>query len=147
MPIRASRLAKNQSAGCLDETPLRTVHQSPPKNTTPTPPPAAHASTNIRVSFIVILLFVPHCLFFLGDPMPRVQTADHEPAHQQRQSPGMLARMVFVQPDTERCAEQRRHRHRPANKPHHAQAEPDPLRGFARLELADCFRAYLVSEG
>src|ERR1039458_10803844 len=47
MPIRASRLAKNQSAGCLDETPLRTVHQSPPKNTAPSPPPAAHASTNI----------------------------------------------------------------------------------------------------
>src|ERR1035437_8239854 len=123
MPIRTSRLAKNQSAGCLDETPLRTVHQSPPKNTAPSPPPAALASTNTRLSFIVILLFLLHCLFFLDDPMPRVQTADREPAHQQRQSPGMLARMVFVQPDTKRCTEQRRNRHRPADKAHHAQAE------------------------
>src|ERR1039458_9558418 len=90
MPIRTSRLAKNQSAGCLDETPLRTVHQSPPKNTAPSPPPAAHASTNIRVSFIVILLFLPHGFVFLGNPMPRIQTANHEPAHQQRQRPGML---------------------------------------------------------
>src|ERR1035437_2411503 len=59
----------------------------------------------------------------------------------------MFARMVFVQPDTKRCAEQRRHRHRPADQPHHAQPEPDALRGFTRLELAGRLRADLASEG
>src|ERR1017187_3401190 len=58
----------------------------------------------------------------------------------------MFARMVFVQPDTKRCAEQRRHRYRPADQPHHAQPEPDPLRGFARLELPCRLRADLASE-
>src|SRR5664280_3253551 len=102
MLIRSSRLPKNQSAGCLDETPLRTVHQRPPKKIAPSKRPATNASARVSNSFIVILLFVPHCLVFLGDPMPRIQTADREPGHQQRQRPGMLARMVFVQPDTKR---------------------------------------------
>jgi hypothetical protein len=48
--------------------------------------------------------------------MPRVETADREPGHQQRQRPGMRAGMVFVQPETERCAQQRRNRHRPADQ-------------------------------
>src|SRR5208283_4241734 len=103
-----SRLAKSQSAGCLDETPLRTVHQSPPKNTAPSPPPAAHASTSIRVSFIVILRFLPHRLVFLGHPIPRIQTADCEPGHQQCRRPAMPAGVVFVQPDSECGPEQSR---------------------------------------
>ncbi len=55
--------------------------------------------------------------------------------------PGIL----FVQPETERRAEQRRHRHRPADQPHHAQAEPDgPRRVTLRLELARRLRADLL---
>ena len=38
--------------------------------------PPANASTRVNVSFIVILLFVPHRLVFLGHPMPGIQTAD-----------------------------------------------------------------------
>src|SRR5664280_640362 len=128
MLIRSSRLPKNQSAGCLDETPLRTVHQRPPKKIAPSKPPATPASPSVRVSFIVILLSVPHGLVLLGDPIPRIQAADRQSGHQQRQCPGVLAWMVFVQPDTERCAEQRRNNDRPADEPHHAQAEPDALR-------------------
>src|SRR5271157_2651443 len=58
----------------------------------------------------------------------------------------MFARMVFVQPDAKRCAEQRRHRHRPADQPHHAQPEPHALRGFARPELPGRLRTDLASE-
>src|ERR1019366_2973973 len=58
----------------------------------------------------------------------------------------MFARMVFVQPDAKRCAEQRRHRHRPADQPHHAQPEPDALLRLTRLELAGCLRADLAGE-
>ena len=35
MLIRSNKLPKNQNAGCSDETPLRTVHQRPPKKMTP----------------------------------------------------------------------------------------------------------------
>ena len=57
------------------------------------------------------------------------------------------ARIVLVQPDTERRAEQRRNHHRPADQPHHAQAEPDALRGVTpRLELARRLRADLPTE-
>src|SRR5664280_1973553 len=62
MLIRSSRLPKNQSAGCLDETPLRTVHQRPPKKIAPSKRPATNASARVSNSFIVILLFVPHAL-------------------------------------------------------------------------------------
>src|SRR5665811_2522485 len=117
MLIRSSRLPKNQSAGCLDEAPLRTVNQRPPKKIAPSNIPAANASARDKNSFIVILLFVPHLLVFLGHPMPRVQTADREPGHQQRQRPGMLARIMLVQPDTERRAEQSRNRDRPPDQP------------------------------
>src|ERR1022692_2675128 len=58
----------------------------------------------------------------------------------------MFARMVFVKSDAKRCAEQRRHRHRPADQPHHAQHEPDSLRGFTRLELPGRLRADLAGE-
>ena len=51
MLIRSSRLPKNQSAGRLDETPLRTVHQRPPKKIAPSNTPATNASTR-RQSFI-----------------------------------------------------------------------------------------------
>jgi hypothetical protein len=126
----------------------RTVHQRPPKKTAPSPTPATHASARVNVSFIVILLFLPHRLVFLGDPVPRVQTADRESGHQQRQRPGMLARMVFVQPDAERRTEQRRNDHRPADQPHHAQPEPDALTRIAPcLELARRLRADLPGEG
>ena len=57
------------------------------------------------------------------------------------------ARVPLVQPEAERRAEQGRDRHRPADEPHHAQAEPD-LRGVAlRLELARRLRADLLGEG
>ena len=38
--VRSRRLPKNQTAGCWDETPLRTVHQSPPKKIVPSTTPA-----------------------------------------------------------------------------------------------------------
>src|SRR5664280_1461510 len=125
MLIRTSRLPKNQSAGCLDETPFLTVHQRPPKKTTPSKSPTANASASVRVSFIVILLFVPHRFVFLDDPMPRIQTTNRQPGHQQRQRPGMPARVVSVQPNPECRAKQRRNCHRPADQPHHAEAKPD----------------------
>jgi hypothetical protein len=49
--------------------------------------PAANAGARNKNSFIVILQFVPHLVVFLGYPMPRIQTADCEPSHQQRQRP------------------------------------------------------------
>src|SRR5664280_3544144 len=147
MLILRSRLPTNQSAGCLDETALRTVHQRPPKKITPSTAPAVNASARVSVSFIVILLILPHRLLLLGDPMPGIQTADHEAGHQQRQRPRMGSRMASVQPDAEHCAEQRWHDHRPADQPHHAQAEPDALRGFTRPELAVRLRADLPGEG
>ena len=116
MPIRSSRLPKNQSAGCVDATPLRTVHQRPPKKIAPRAPPASPASASVNVSFIVILLLLPHRLVFLGHPMPRIQTAEGETGHQQRQRPGPCARMASVQPEAERRAEQRRNDHRPADR-------------------------------
>src|ERR1035441_3367211 len=147
MLIRSSRLPKNQSAGWLDEAPLRTVNQRPPKKIAPSNTPAASAGARNNNSFIVILLFVPYLLVFFGHPMPRIQTADREPGHQQRQRPGMLARITLVQPDTERRAEQRWNHHRPADQPHHAQAEPDARRGVTpRLEFARRLRADLLTE-
>src|ERR1017187_6690022 len=56
--------------------------------------------------------------------------------------------MVFVQPETKGCSQQRRDDHRPADNSHHAKAEPDALTGIApRLELARSLRAYLLGEG
>src|ERR1039458_2417641 len=118
MLIRSSMLPKNQSAGRWDETPLITVHQRPPKKNAPSNRPAANAGARNKNSFIVILLFVPHLFLFLGHPMPRIETTDCEAGHQQRQRPGMLARIMLVQPDTERRAEQSRNRDRPADQPH-----------------------------
>src|SRR3990172_9573945 len=98
MLMRASALPKNQSAGRGDEAPLLTVHQSPPKKIAPRAAPATHASASISVSFTGIVLFLPHGTVFLGDPVPRIDTAEREPGHQQRQRPGVRSRMVFVQP-------------------------------------------------
>src|SRR5579872_7044622 len=108
MLIRSSMLPQNHNAGRWDETPLRTVHQRPPKKNAPSNKPANNASVKDNDSFIRMLLFVPHLLVFLRDPMPCIQTADGEPGHQQRQCPGMLARIMSIQPDTERRAEERR---------------------------------------
>ena len=48
----------------------------------------------------------------------------------------------------ERCAEERRYRHRPADQSHHAQAKPDARLGVTpRLELARRLRADLPGEG
>src|ERR1700722_4937654 len=105
MPVRSNTLPKNQSPGCLDEKPLRTVHQRPPKNIAPSKMPVTRASARLKASFIVILLSVSHFLLFLGDPMPRIETTDCESGNQQSQRPGMFARVVFVQPNTERRAE------------------------------------------
>src|SRR5208282_6246176 len=116
MLIRSNRLTMNQTAGCSDETPFSTVHQRPPKKIAPSAAPAAPAKTRVKNSVIVILLFVPHGLVFLGDPMPCIQTADCQSGHQERQCPGMLAGMVFVQPDADRGAKQRGNDHRPADQ-------------------------------
>src|SRR5581483_7924027 len=104
-------LPRNHSAGRLEETPLRTVHQRPPKKMAPSKNPAAKATAGIRNSFIVALRFVLHCFCFLRDPIPSVQTSDRQPDHQERQGPRMFAWMVFIQPDAERRAEKRRHDH------------------------------------
>src|ERR1035438_1388786 len=86
MVMRSSRLPRNHSAGCLEDTPLRTVHQRPPKKIAPSTPPASHASTSVEASFIVVVLpFLPHRPVFLGDPVPRVEAAKQEAGHQQRQ--------------------------------------------------------------
>ncbi len=147
MLIRSSRLPKNQSPGFLDEKPLRTVHQRPPKNITPRKKPATIAGTRRKVSFITILLFLSHCLVFLGHPMPGIQTAETQAHNQQHQRPGMASRMAIVQPDTKRRAEQCRNHHRPADKPHHAQAKPDTLRNVAlRLELTFYLRRDFPAE-
>src|ERR1035437_4589579 len=108
MLIRNSPLPRNHRAGCFDDRPLRTVHHRPPKKIAPSKKPTTPAKASISVSFIGILLFLPHGLVFLDDPVPRIQTADRETGHQQRQRPGMLARVVLVQPETERRAEERR---------------------------------------
>src|ERR1700733_5967041 len=147
MPVRSNRLPKNSIAGCLDDIPLRTVHQRPPKNIAPSETPATSANTRTKASYIVVLLFVSHLLVFLAHPMPGIQTADDQTDYQQRQRPGNLSRMTIVQPDTERGSEQRRDHHRPADQTHHAQAEPDPLRGVApRLQLTRCLRGDLPAE-
>ena len=55
--------------------------------------------------------------------------------------------MAIVYPDTQRRAEQGRNRHRPADKPHHAQAKPDGPSDFAlRLEFARRLGADLPAE-
>src|ERR1035438_5174871 len=145
--VRSNRLQRNQSAGCWDEEPLRTVHQRPPKNITPSKTPVTVANTRLKASVIIILLFLPHLLVFLVHPMPGIQTADGQANDQQHQRPGMVSWMAIVEPDTERRAEQRRNNHGPADKPHHAQAKPDALRGVSpRLELACRLRADLPTE-
>src|SRR5579864_3539395 len=145
--IRSSMLVKNHSAGRGDETPLITVHQRPPKKNAPSNRPAANAGARTKTSFIVILLFVPNLLVFLGHPVPRIQTTDGKPGHQQRQRPGVRARVMLVQPDTERCAEQRRDHHRPADQSHHSQTEPDALLAIApRLKLACRLSADLLTK-
>src|SRR5271167_5250320 len=98
MPIRSNRLPKNQNAGSSDDTALRTVHQRPPKKMAPSNTPTDNASASNKTSFIGILLFLPNGFVFIRYPMPRIEAADREPRHQQRQRPGMRSRIVPVQP-------------------------------------------------
>src|ERR1039458_4430636 len=147
MLVRSHRLPRNQRAARLDETPLRTVHQRPPKNIAPSKMPAARAGSRRKVSFIAHLLFLAHFLILLIHPMPGIQTTDGQADNQQHQRPGMLSRMAIVQPDAQRRAEQRRNHHRPADQPHHAQAKPDALRGLPRLEFARRLGADLPAQG
>src|ERR1022692_2352652 len=147
MLVRSNRLPKNRSAGCLDETPLRTVHQRPPKNIAPSRTPPSRASTRPKASVIVVLLFVSHLLVFLAHPMPGIQTAENQADDQKRQRPGDLSWIALVQPDTERRAEQRRDHYRPADQSHHAQAKPDALGGVSvRLGFAGRLRGNLAAE-
>src|ERR1035438_2630533 len=147
MAVRSNTLHRNQSAGCLDDTPLRTVHQRPPKNIAPTKTPVSRDSARRTISFVMILLFLLHLLVFLPHPMPGIRAADDQARNQQSQRPGMFSRMAIVEPDTERRAEQRRNNHRPSDKPHKTQAKPDILPGATpRLELACCLRAYFPAE-
>src|SRR5664279_1758150 len=105
MLIRSNMLPKNQNAGCSDETPLRTVHQRPPKKMAPSNRPANNDSASNKTSFIGILLFLPDGFVFIRHPVPRIEAADREPGHQQRERPGVLSWIVPVQPHTERCAQ------------------------------------------
>ena len=149
MLIRSSRLPRNQSAGCLDETPLRTVHQRPPKKIAPSKTPATNASTRVRVSFIVILLFVPHLPCLPWRPNARHSNSRSiKPGHQQRQRPGMAC------PDSV-CPTRYRAPRRAASEPTTDQPispimpKPNqtPWRGVApRLELARRLRADLPAE-
>src|ERR1035438_3069079 len=99
MLIRSNMLPRNQNAGDLEEMPLRTVHQRPPKKIAPSKSPAINASARNKTLFIVVLRFVVHGLVFLGNPVPRIQTADRQSDHQQRQCPWMFAWVMIIQPD------------------------------------------------
>src|SRR3989338_8982432 len=60
----------------------------------------------------------------------------------------MNSRIAFIQPDTQRRAEQSRYRYRPANQPHHAKPQPHGLHGLAlRAQLARFLSADLPDEG
>src|ERR1035438_673162 len=146
MLVRSNRLPKNQSAGWLEEKPLRTVHHRPPKNIAPSKTPITRASARLKISFIVILLLLAHLLVFFVHPVPGIQTADYQAGDQQRQRPGMPSWMVMVQPDAKRRAEQRRNHHGPADQPHHPQAKPDALVRLPRPELACRLRAHLPAK-
>src|SRR5664279_453041 len=106
-PVRSSRLLRNQSAGAADDRPLITVHHKPPKKNTPSRSPAAKAGNTNSISLIVVLLGSPNLPVFLGHPMPRIQAAQGQPSRQQGQRPGVLARMMFIEPDPQSRAEQR----------------------------------------
>src|ERR1035441_9301808 len=87
MLVRSKRLPKNQSAGCSDEKPLRTVHHRPPKNIAPSKAPVTSASTRLKPSLIMILLLIcAHFLVFLIHPMPGIQTSNGQADDQQHRS-------------------------------------------------------------
>src|SRR5689334_22380645 len=99
MLVRTNWLPTNQSAGWLDERPLRTVHHRPPKKIAPSRTPTTNGRIRVKASFMVFLRFLAHCLVFLGDPMPGIHTTDDQADDQQCQRPGMVSWMMFVQPD------------------------------------------------
>src|ERR1035441_3515737 len=76
MLVRSNILPKNQSAGRVDAKPLRMVHHRPPKNIAPSKTPASRAGTRLKVSLIVVFLFLSHLLVFLVHPVPGIQAAD-----------------------------------------------------------------------
>jgi hypothetical protein len=147
MLVRSSRLPRNQSAGRFDERPLRTVHQRPPKKNTPSKTPALPAEHQNH-SFIH-----RHPPVRPAWPcLPWPPNARHSNSRSRGRQPAAPAsRNGFpdsaVQPETKRRAEQRRNRDRPADQPHHAQAEPDRACDIApRLELARRLRTDLLTE-
>src|SRR5580658_5853714 len=94
----------------------------------------------------MLLRFPLHFRVFLRYPMPGIQTADEQADDKQHQRPGMASWMAIVQPDTKPRAEKSGNHHRPADKPHHAQAKPDALRGVTRPEFALRLGANLPAE-
>ena len=149
MLIRRSRLPRNQSAGWEDRTPLRTVHQSPPKKMSPSIPPPSPANATIEwfIHGDLPLLAAWPCLPW----RPNARHSNSRPRARPRgapKRPGMRARIMLVQPHARRRAEQRRDVHGPADHSRHAQAEPDALHAVAPcLDLARRLRADQVHEG
>src|SRR5271154_3732589 len=110
------------------------VTHRPPKKKAPSKAPASKAKARAGTSLIRVLL---HFLIFRLDPKPGSETADDQAEEKEHQRPRERARIVRVDPDTERRADQGRYHHRPADHPRQAQAEPDALVGAApRLQLA-----------
>src|SRR5574344_806132 len=96
MLVRINRLPRNQNAGFLDESPFRTVHQSPPKKTAPSRKPAIRDKKRCNISFIVILLFLLHFLVLFGYPVPCIQAADKKADDQHCECPGKAFWIVFI---------------------------------------------------
>ena len=133
--VRSKRLPRNQSAGRSDEKHLRTVHQRPAKNITPSKTPVTKA--NLESKFHLSFFSVPRAFPCL----PWRPNARHSNGRSRgRRSTAPASRDVCpngVCPT--RCRglrRQCRHHHRPADQPHHCQAKPDALAGLACLELA-----------
>jgi hypothetical protein len=138
MPVRSSRLPKNHSAGRGDDHAL--AHRPPQaaEENAPSPSPARDATTSIRW---FIHRRPPVRRAWLCPPWtPKTTRSDSRSSVRppKRQRPGTAARIVLVQPQAQRRAEQRGNRHRPADQPHHAQSRTRrPAWSSApRLELA-----------
>ena len=103
------------------------------------------------ISLIGGALFLLACFVFLVPLLAQLAALDDETDDQaddqQGQRPGMTSRIAMVQPDTERRAEQRWNRHRPADQSHHAQAKPDGSCDMAlRAEFARRLCTDLLAE-
>ena len=121
-PVRSSRLSANHSATWRECVPRCTVHHSPPKNTAPSATPVANAtaagnataavnaipvaSAGVVVDSSVITGAIPvrHVLLSTRHPVPGIPAAQGKACDQQRQRPGVDARMTPIDPVAERRA-------------------------------------------